>query len=322
MSCVSVGCVHPYVHCSPFQTSDEAIKDIWRRLAKEYHPDRSNETSDAVFSKLAQAYQVLSDPIARALYDIAQGYKKDSPEERSRINKLKRDQAIKLVETSEATFAQIREEESSIDGLIIIEALYGDISVDAHEYRTDKAGRCIDVTIPLQLAVKNSLLFKHSSDSMAYLDGFYDPNDNEIDNLLYIRYQFQGALHEVVYQDTDSICLPLEEHLVADEDLEHCSIAETDIEEGEEKPRTSSKRRSKLRNVNIKPRAQALRELNAVKAARRRKLYTVLGSATITTALYYLQKWKIIDMTQWSPVKMVLDLINNPLGAKAEEERA
>jgi curved DNA-binding protein CbpA len=273
---------------------------------------------DAVFSKLAQAYQVLSDPVARALYDIAQGYKKDSPEERRRINAMKRTQAVKLAETSEATVAQIREEEQSVDGLLLVEALYGDISVDAYKESADKVGRCIDVTIPLQLCVRNSMLFKHASDSHAYLDGFYDPNDNEMDNMLYIRYQFNGDLHEVVFKDDEDICLPLQEHLISPEDVEHSDTAETDVEDGVERRRTKTKR-SKLRNVNIKPRAQALREMQAIKAARRRRLYTVLGSSLVASLVYTLQKWNIIDIRRWAPVKMVMDLIYNPLQLTSEQ---
>lgn len=53
---------------------DKAIKDAFRRLALEYHPDRSKEPdAEARFKEIAEAYAVLSDPRKRAEYD-ARGF--------------------------------------------------------------------------------------------------------------------------------------------------------------------------------------------------------------------------------------------------------
>lgn len=53
---------------------EKAIKDAFRRLALQYHPDR-NKAPDAEerFKEIAQAYAVLSDPKKRAEYD-ARGF--------------------------------------------------------------------------------------------------------------------------------------------------------------------------------------------------------------------------------------------------------
>ncbi len=49
----------------------EEIKRSYRRLAMKYHPDRNPGDTDAVtaFKECAEAYEVLSDPKTRAMYD-------------------------------------------------------------------------------------------------------------------------------------------------------------------------------------------------------------------------------------------------------------
>jgi molecular chaperone DnaJ len=52
---------------------DAVIRDAYRRLAREHHPDRTNSAGraddDASMSAINEAYRVLNDPARRAVYD-------------------------------------------------------------------------------------------------------------------------------------------------------------------------------------------------------------------------------------------------------------
>lgn len=55
----------------PPDADQHRIKTVYRSLAKRFHPD-ANHGSDAaadLFRQVNQAYQILSDPVARAKYD-------------------------------------------------------------------------------------------------------------------------------------------------------------------------------------------------------------------------------------------------------------
>lgn len=60
-------------------TRDE-IRDAFKSLASQYHPDRNNDEDAARrFKEISEAYFVLSDPAQRHLYDILGPDKYDDP---------------------------------------------------------------------------------------------------------------------------------------------------------------------------------------------------------------------------------------------------
>lgn len=122
--------------------------------------------------------------------------------------------AIKLMINTVTRKRQIEEQRS---GLIIVEALYGNLSSESkQEMPSNVAGdsepSVIDVTIPVQYLVEDSQLHLHNT-SKASILGFYDPCIGQ-EKQLYIKYLFQDKLHEVTMLDLDAVALPLASHKI------------------------------------------------------------------------------------------------------------
>jgi DnaJ-class molecular chaperone len=49
------------------------LRRVWRRLAARWHPDHAGHAATASFQNISAAYEVLSDPVARAEYDRRRG---------------------------------------------------------------------------------------------------------------------------------------------------------------------------------------------------------------------------------------------------------
>ncbi|GJJ77190.1 DnaJ homolog subfamily C member 11 [Entomortierella parvispora] len=110
------------------------------------------------------------------------------------------EEAITLLR--ESTLRKTKLEQDK-DGLVIIEATYGNLS----------AGLVADVTIAVQALVNNSQLAMPGGHSKNHVLGFYDPCLGEKKQLR-IRYEFQKKLHEVVVADMAAVVAPVREHIV------------------------------------------------------------------------------------------------------------
>jgi curved DNA-binding protein CbpA len=49
--------------------NNEQLRQVWRKLARRWHPDHAGPAATAMFQKISAAYEVLSDPLSRAAYD-------------------------------------------------------------------------------------------------------------------------------------------------------------------------------------------------------------------------------------------------------------
>lgn len=60
----------------PPTANAQQIKDAFKQMAKRYHPDSptGGEATEELFKQVNEAYQVLSDPMAKSMYDLKQTY--------------------------------------------------------------------------------------------------------------------------------------------------------------------------------------------------------------------------------------------------------
>eukprot|EP00042_Codosiga_hollandica_P014723 m.34274 g.34274 ORF g.34274 m.34274 type:complete len:258 (+) comp43467_c0_seq4:1051-1824(+) len=121
-------------------------------------------------------------------------------------------EALMAVRLMQQTATSRIEAETRVQGLIIVEAVYGVLIAGQEHTPSEDDDVVIDVTIPVQCLVQESRL-QLPATSKASLLGFYDPCIDEPKQLR-IRYRFQERLHEATFQDAQSVRIPLRGHLI------------------------------------------------------------------------------------------------------------
>ncbi|CAI2170568.1 11680_t:CDS:10 [Funneliformis geosporum] len=111
------------------------------------------------------------------------------------------------------------EMEREKDGLVILEAWYGNVSSLNGEVPLEERSDVIDVKIPVQALVHESQLTIPGRYSKSNIMGFYDPCMGERKQLK-IRYQFQRKLHEVTVDDTSPVACPLRSEIATPAQLD------------------------------------------------------------------------------------------------------
>jgi DnaJ-class molecular chaperone len=90
----------------PHSASPEEIKRSYRKLARQYHPDRvttevDKENATTAFAEIATAYTLLSDPKKKAQYDHIYKYGGfDSSDQACKINEFNRDSSQRSTATA------------------------------------------------------------------------------------------------------------------------------------------------------------------------------------------------------------------------------
>ncbi|GAA6008078.1 hypothetical protein JCM11491_001873 [Sporobolomyces phaffii] len=127
----------------------------------------------------------------------------------------KREEALQAQQLVREYVAKRVKDEEAKNGLIIDEAIYGVLEAVGEKVESEVEQRWLDVTLALQ-----ALLPPHSSQlvippgrTKAALLGFYDPAIGEKKQLK-VQYRFKGKRHEAVWDDKQSVALPLREHLI------------------------------------------------------------------------------------------------------------
>eukprot|EP01135_Chromosphaera_perkinsii_P009513 Nk52_evm3s1779 gene=Nk52_evmTU3s1779 len=135
----------------------------------------------------------------------------DSLREKNKtLTEMKRNEAKAAVRLMKETLERKIAAEEQRNGLIIVQALYGNLSAGGRPGRNINQATVIDVTIPIQCLVKDSKLQLHPT-SKAGLVGFFDPCLGESKQLM-VKYKFRGKMHEVVVEDEEALAAPKRSH--------------------------------------------------------------------------------------------------------------
>ncbi|XP_021372896.1 dnaJ homolog subfamily C member 11-like [Mizuhopecten yessoensis] len=158
------------------------------------------------------AKKLIIDPYLKCQEEESQGKEKEEAAEKMAA---KKEEAAATVELLKESVERSIESEERKRGLVILKALYGKLISDDEGELLD--GQCIDVITPVQALVRDSQLILSDTKTKCDIPGFYDPCPGET-KTLYIRYKFRNKLHQVTLADNDAIRLPLQKHLLKEDE--------------------------------------------------------------------------------------------------------
>lgn len=105
----------------PAEASSDEIKKVFRRLARQYHPDMNpgDKTAEEKFKDIGEAYEVLSDPNKRSQYDqFSKFLKKKSFTKKTPKASTFRNNGSGRTSTQEADFSQFGDFNSFVEQLL------------------------------------------------------------------------------------------------------------------------------------------------------------------------------------------------------------
>lgn len=225
-----------------FEAPDEEIRRVYHAAMRSLHPDRRRSGSCEAgehFHQVQAAWRCLSDPTRRFLYDLrnfgrstvgtGENAERSGFSVEERLLFMQKEQALRDVSNMEVALLRVVRRERAARGVLIRQALYGDLRLKEDRLeeglagtRTivadDLVGPLLDVAMPLQCLVEqHSLVLPGgASSSKADLPGFYNPTplDTDVELSLYVLYEFRGLLHEVIVGDRETLSVPVRKHAV------------------------------------------------------------------------------------------------------------
>ena len=190
----------------PPTATQSDIQRAYKQLAARYHPDRM-KGSTAHFRALTAAYELIANPVNRAIYDMECGLVEASAEHLQHIHRLRRVEAMQALRLMFGKCHDVTQHEmSSESGLLILQAQYGQLDSPQH---------VLDVTMQLQTRVQDGMLVVAGGGSKSWLEGFYDPTEGGA-NALEVVYKVDGVMHRTLIADEEELLLPHPNHRMSD----------------------------------------------------------------------------------------------------------
>ena len=194
----------------PPTATQSDIQRAYKQLATRCHPDRMKDGNTSHFRAITAAYEVIANPVNRAIYDMECGLVEASPEHLSHIHRLRRVEAMQALRHMFAKCHAVTQHEMATPGgLLILQAQYGQLTHPQH---------VLDVTMQLQSQVQESMLLLKGGSSKSWLEGFYDPTEGG-ENVLDVVYRVDGVLHRAVVRDEEELLVPHANHRMTAEEV-------------------------------------------------------------------------------------------------------